>query len=101
MSNFNIKQNGKTLRISKNEMQWVDGVGTAFESISEITRLMHENPDFFLGAEVQREEAPKSGKERQATYAENQRNKGRKQRSMWLTDDEALAVSALLKQMRG
>ena len=38
---------------------------------------------------------------RQAAYAERQRQAGRKQRSYWLTDDEAAAVTALLEQLRG
>ena len=100
MSNFIIKLDGKNLSMTEDKLSWVEGAGTSFESIAKITKLMHENPDFFMGAEVQREEEPKSGKERQAAYAEKQRSKGRKQRSMWLTDEEALAVSALLKQMR-
>lgn len=41
------------------------------------------------------------GAGRQAAYADRQRAAGRRQRSMWLTDDEAAAVAALLKQMRG
>lgn len=41
------------------------------------------------------------GARRQAAYAERQRAAGRRQRSMWLTDDEAAAVAALLEQMRG
>lgn len=38
---------------------------------------------------------------RQAAYAERQREAGRKQRSYWLTDVEAEAVSALLERLRG
>lgn len=38
---------------------------------------------------------------RQAAYAAKQRAAGRKQRSFWLTDDEAAAVSALLERLRG
>lgn len=97
MENFKITLKSKTLKIDDERMDWVEDEGTAFESIGEITSLMHKHPEFFAGAEVQR---AKSGKERQATYAEKQREKGRRQRSMWLTDEEALAVSALLKQMR-
>ena len=41
------------------------------------------------------------GAGRQAAYAARQRAAGRRQRSMWLTDDEATVVSALLEQMRG
>ncbi len=41
------------------------------------------------------------GAGRQAAYAARQRAAGRRQRSMWLTDDEAAAVAALLEQMRG
>ncbi len=41
------------------------------------------------------------GARRQAAYAARQRAQGRRQRAMWLTDDEAAAVAALLKQMRG
>lgn len=41
------------------------------------------------------------GASRQAAYADRQRAAGRRQRSMWLTDDEAAAVAALLEQMRG
>lgn len=41
------------------------------------------------------------GARRQAEYAARQRAQGRRQRAMWLTDDEAAAVAALLKQMRG
>jgi len=38
---------------------------------------------------------------RQAAYAERQREAGRKQRSYWLTDSEADAVAALLERLRG
>ncbi|MNF02790.1 hypothetical protein D3C80_2019910 [compost metagenome] len=38
---------------------------------------------------------------RQAAYAAKQRAAGRKQRSFWLTDDEAASVSALLERLRG
>lgn len=38
---------------------------------------------------------------RQAAYADRQRQAGRKQRSYWLTDDEAAAVAALLERLRG
>lgn len=38
---------------------------------------------------------------RQASYADRQRAAGRRQRSMWLTDEEAAAVAALLKKIRG
>ncbi len=41
------------------------------------------------------------GARRQAAYAARQKAQGRRQRAMWLTDDEAAAVAALLKQMRG
>lgn len=38
---------------------------------------------------------------RQAAYAAKQRAAGRKQRSFWLTDDEAASVAALLERLRG
>lgn len=38
---------------------------------------------------------------RQAAYAAKQRAAGRKQRSYWLTDEEAAAVAAYLEQLRG
>lgn len=41
------------------------------------------------------------GANRQAAYAARQRAAGRRQRAMWLTDDEARAVAALLQSMRG
>lgn len=41
------------------------------------------------------------GARRQAAYAARQKAQGRRQRAMWLSDDEAAAVAALLKQMRG
>lgn len=41
------------------------------------------------------------GARRQAAYAARQKAQGRRQCAMWLTDDEAAAVAALLKQMRG
>jgi len=40
------------------------------------------------------------GAGRQAAYAARQRAAGRRQRAMWLTDDEAAAVAALLEQLR-
>ena len=97
---FTVTLNDKKLKINESKLSWNDECETVFDSIAEITKMMDENPDFFAGAEVQRAEKPKTGKERQAAYAEKQRSEGRKQRSMWLTDDEALAVAALLKQMR-
>lgn len=38
---------------------------------------------------------------RQAAYAAKQRAAGRKQRSYWLTDEEAAAVAAFLERLRG
>lgn len=40
------------------------------------------------------------GANRQAAYAERQRQAGRKQRSFWLTDAEASAVASLLERLR-
>lgn len=40
------------------------------------------------------------GARRQAAYAERQRAQGRKQRTYWLTDDEAAQVAALLERLR-
>lgn len=40
------------------------------------------------------------GARRQAAYAERQRAAGRRQRSYWLTEDEAGAVAALLERLR-
>lgn len=40
------------------------------------------------------------GARRQAAYAARQRAQGRRQRAMWLTDDEAAAVAALIEQLR-
>lgn len=37
---------------------------------------------------------------RQGRYSEKQRELGRRQRSFWLTDDEAAQVSALLESLR-
>lgn len=41
-----------------------------------------------------------SGAKRQAAYAARQRARGRRQRSYWLTDDEAAQVVALLERLR-
>lgn len=37
---------------------------------------------------------------RQGRYSEKQRELGRRQRSFWLTDDEAKAVASLLESLR-
>lgn len=37
---------------------------------------------------------------RQAAYAERQRTAGRRQRAIWLTDDEYQAVQALVASLR-
>lgn len=41
-----------------------------------------------------------SGARRQAKYAERQRASGRRQRSYWLTDEEAAAIADFLEDMR-
>lgn len=41
------------------------------------------------------------GASRQAAYAARQREQGRRQRAMWLTDAEFEALSAYLDKLRG
>lgn len=41
-----------------------------------------------------------TGARRQAAYAERQRARGRRQRSFWLTDEEAGRVVEFIEQMR-
>lgn len=46
-------------------------------------------------------DAPSSpGARRQASYAQRQRDAGRRQRTFWLTDDEAESVRQLIEKLR-
>nr|WP_083848905.1 hypothetical protein [Pseudomonas luteola] len=78
-----------------------DCFSSIVQNRSAITSLLTKLRLSLLTQDVMPDKHQRSpGANRQAAYAEKQRAMGRKQRSFWLTDDEAIAVNSLVEQIR-